>query len=197
LKPWRIDGHPEGWSCSREEDPAIVIWLSIFLIGSAETHGLPKFKQAVPAVSRATRWPDNVKRGEMLREVRGPDSLVSEDLRLIPASPDGLVEKINVRIADMIGPETILAELRNADLTQSLKICAGVSGVLQHLSIDVGQHVAAGESVARLAEPGPLEVQNPNSRNPDQGHRRRASAADRHKKPHGWMAAKILSLPLQ
>jgi HlyD family secretion protein len=99
----------------------VIVWLGIFLILSAATYGLSKLKPAAPSVSRATLWPDKVKRGEMLRDVHGTGSLVPEDFRLIPANYDGLVEKINVRIGDTIGPETILAELRNADLTQSLE----------------------------------------------------------------------------
>jgi HlyD family secretion protein len=99
----------------------VLIWLGIFLIGTAVAYGLSRLKPAAPSVPRATLWPDKVKRGEMLRDVRGTGSLVPEDFRLIPTYHDGLVEKINVRIGDTIGPETVLAELRNPDLTQSLE----------------------------------------------------------------------------
>ena len=40
-----------------------------------------------------------------------------------------------------------------------LKIRAGVSGVLQQLSIEVGQRVAAGATIAKLAEPSRLKAQ--------------------------------------
>src|SRR4029453_2741395 len=98
-----------------------IVAIAVVLMAAAGTYGLSKLKPAAPSVQLATLWPDKVKRGEMLRDVHGTGSLVAEDFRLIPANHGGLVEKINVRIGDMVGPETILAELRNADLTQSLE----------------------------------------------------------------------------
>jgi HlyD family secretion protein len=97
-----------------------IVLIAIFLVASAGTYGLSKLKPAAPSVQRATLWPDKVKRGEMLRDVHGTGTLVPEDSRWIPAGRDGLVEKINVRIGDTIGPNTVLAELANPDLLQSL-----------------------------------------------------------------------------
>ena len=51
-----------------------------------------QLKPAAPAVERATVWIDAVKRGPMLREVRGLGTLVPEDTLLIPATTDGRVE---------------------------------------------------------------------------------------------------------
>jgi HlyD family secretion protein len=99
----------------------VVLWLVVLAVATAATYGLSRLKPAAPSVQRATLWPDKVKRGEMLRDVHGTGSLVPEDLRLIPANQDGLIEKIYVRIGDTVGPDTILAALRNADLTQSLE----------------------------------------------------------------------------
>jgi HlyD family secretion protein len=98
----------------------ILIFLAIVLLATAGTYALSKLKPAAPSVDRATLWPDKVKRGEMLRDVHGTGTLVPEDFRWIPAGRDGLVEKINVRIGDTIGPSTVLAELANPDLLESL-----------------------------------------------------------------------------
>ena len=99
----------------------IIISIAIVLLATAGTYGLSRLKPAAPSVERATLWPDKVKRGEMLRDVHGTGTLVPEDFRWIPAGRDGMVERINVRIGDKIGPDTVLAELANPDLLQSLE----------------------------------------------------------------------------
>jgi HlyD family secretion protein len=98
-----------------------ILFLIAFIVAaSAATYGLSKLKPAAPSVERATLWPDKVKRGPMLRDIHGTGTLVAEDFRWIPASRDGLVQKINVRIGDTVSPNTILAELSNPDLLQTL-----------------------------------------------------------------------------
>ena len=98
-----------------------ILFLILFvLLASAATYGLSKLKPAAPSVERATLWPDKVKRGPMLRDIHGTGTLVPEDFRWIPTFRDGLVEKINVRIGDTVTPSTVLAELSNPDLIQSV-----------------------------------------------------------------------------
>lgn len=87
---------------------------------SAAAYGLSRLKPAAPSVDRAVLWPDRVKRGSMLRDVHGSGTLVPEDSRWVPAGRDGLVDKINVRIGDRVTPDTVLAELSNPDMLQSL-----------------------------------------------------------------------------
>jgi HlyD family secretion protein len=53
------------------------------------TLGLSRLKPAAPSVERATVWIDTVKRGPLLREVRGLGTLVPEDIRWIPATTQG------------------------------------------------------------------------------------------------------------
>ncbi|HEX9659778.1 MAG TPA: efflux RND transporter periplasmic adaptor subunit, partial [Rhodothermales bacterium] len=97
-----------------------LILIAVLVVATAATYGLSKLKPAAPSVDRAILWPDKVKRGEMIFDIHGTGTLVPEDFRWIPTSRDGVVEKIHVRIGDTIGPNTILAELRNPDLIQSL-----------------------------------------------------------------------------
>ncbi len=54
-------------------------------------------KPAALSVDRASVWIDTVKRGPMLRQVRGLGTLVPEDIRWIAANKEGRVEKIVVR----------------------------------------------------------------------------------------------------
>ena len=58
------------------------------------TLGLSRLDSAAPRVERATVWTDVVKRGNMLRQVRGLGTLVPEEIRWIPAATDGRVERI-------------------------------------------------------------------------------------------------------
>jgi HlyD family secretion protein len=69
----------------------VVVLASIPLI----TWGLSRLKPAAPSVDRATVWIDTVKRGPMLREVRGLGTLVVEEFVWVPAQFDARVEKIN------------------------------------------------------------------------------------------------------
>ena len=98
----------------------ILFLMAFVLAASAGTYGLSKLKPAAPSVARATVWPDTVKRGQVLLDIHGNGTLVPEDFRWIPAGRDGLVDKINVRIGDTVGPNTVLAELSNPDLLQTL-----------------------------------------------------------------------------
>jgi HlyD family secretion protein len=62
-------------------------------------------------VDRATIWPDEVKRGPMLREVRGLGTLVPEDIRWIPAQTDSRVERWVLRPGAIVKPDSIIMEL--------------------------------------------------------------------------------------
>ncbi|MBC7924546.1 MAG: RND transporter, partial [Bryobacteraceae bacterium] len=60
------------------------------------TWGLGKMKPAAPTVDTAP-WIDAVKRGEMVRNVRGLGTLVPEEILWLPALTDGRIEKIRLR----------------------------------------------------------------------------------------------------
>ncbi len=84
------------------------------------TLGVSKLKPAAPSVEMGTIWPDTVKRGSMLRQVRGLGSLVPipEDVRLIPAETDVRVERILVLPGTPVKPDTIIMELSNPQVQQ-------------------------------------------------------------------------------
>ena len=97
------------------------IYVVIFVAGaSAATYGLSKLKPAAPTVESATLWFGTVKRGPMLRDVHGTGTLVPEESRVIPATRDGLVEDIKVKISDVVRPDTVVLVLSNPDLEQSV-----------------------------------------------------------------------------
>src|SRR3982751_3921300 len=89
--------------------------LALILITVALSH----LKPAVPSVDRSTVWIDTVKRGPMVREVRGLGTLVPEEIRWIPANTEGRVEKIVVRPGTQVKPDTLILELTSPELEQS------------------------------------------------------------------------------
>jgi HlyD family secretion protein len=62
-------------------------------------------------VDRATIWPDEVKRGAMVREVRGLGTLVPEDIRWVPAQTTAHVDKWVLRPPAIVKPSSIIMEL--------------------------------------------------------------------------------------
>src|SRR3954470_6858891 len=83
--------------------------------------GVSKLKPAAPSVDRATVWIDTVKRGSMLRQVRGSGTLVPEEIRWIPATTQGRVERLLLRPGATVRPDTVILELSNPDLQNAVK----------------------------------------------------------------------------
>jgi HlyD family secretion protein len=80
---------------------------------------LSKLEPAAPGVDRGTVLLDTVKRGELIRQVRGPGTLVPEEIWWISASSDSRVERILVKPGVAVEPETVLIELHNPELKQA------------------------------------------------------------------------------
>ena len=106
-------------SVARNKKIKNVVYLVLVLIAaSAMTLGLSRMKPAAPSVDRATVWVDTVKRGEMLRQVRGLGTLVPEEIRWIPANNDGIIEEVKVRAGDKVGAASIILVMSNPDVLQ-------------------------------------------------------------------------------
>jgi HlyD family secretion protein len=82
------------------------------------TLALSRLQPAAPSVDRNTVWVDTVKRGPMLRQVRGLGTLVPENLLYIPAQTDGRVSRINLLPGTPVSPDTVLVELESPELKQ-------------------------------------------------------------------------------
>jgi HlyD family secretion protein len=93
---------------------------AILAIGGI-TYAVSQLKPAAPSVERASVWVDTVKRGPMLRLVRGSGTLVPEEIRWIPARTSGRVERILLRPGAVVTPGTIILELSNPELQQQVK----------------------------------------------------------------------------
>jgi HlyD family secretion protein len=83
------------------------------------TIAISRLKPAVPSVDRSTVWIDTVKRGPMVRQVRGLGTLVPEEIRWIPANTEGRVEKIIVWPGTNVEPDTVILELTSPELEQA------------------------------------------------------------------------------
>ena len=84
--------------------------VALMLVGGV-TYGLSKLKPAAPAVDPSTIWTDTVKRGPMLREMRGLGTLVPEDIRWIAAQTSARVDRWVLRPGATLKPDSIIMEL--------------------------------------------------------------------------------------
>lgn len=73
-------------------------------------------KPAAPSVDRSSVVIDSVRRGDMVIDVRGPGSLVPEQITWVSAVTAGRVDHINVRPPATVTPTTELLELTNPDV---------------------------------------------------------------------------------
>src|SRR6266852_1759795 len=99
-----------------------IVWLiagSLVFVGVAI--GVSRLKPAAPTVERSTVWTDTVKRGSMLRQVRGLGSLIpsQEFTRQIPAETEATVIRIRVLPGTEVKVDTILLEMTNPQVEQT------------------------------------------------------------------------------
>jgi len=99
----------------------IIGGLIAFASLAAATFGVSRLKPAAPSVERSTVWTDTVKRGSMLRQVRGLGSLVpsQEFIRQIPAETEATVVRIHELPGSQVKADTILVEMSNPQVEQA------------------------------------------------------------------------------
>ena len=94
---------------------AVLLAVAVFAVS--------RLKPAAPTVDRSTIWPDTVKRGNMIRQVRGSTgSLVprEDSIELIPAQTEATVVRIRVLPGAQVTPDTVLMDLADPQLEQEL-----------------------------------------------------------------------------
>jgi len=99
-----------------------IIWSAIGIVClGAATIGISRLKPAAPEVERSTVWTDSVKRGSMLRQVRGLGSLIpsQEFTRQIPAETEATVIRILKLPGSEVQADTILVEMSNPQVEQA------------------------------------------------------------------------------
>ena len=118
--------------------------------------GVSRLKPAAPGVDRGTLWIDTVKRGPMLRDERGIGTLVPEDIRWIPATTVGRVERIVLRPGTEVTAGSVILELSNPQLEQELQDAtlklAGAEASLSNLRVQLQNDTLAQEATTASIE---------------------------------------------
>ncbi|HEY1264301.1 MAG TPA: HlyD family efflux transporter periplasmic adaptor subunit [Terriglobales bacterium] len=93
---------------------AVLVLVAVFV-------GVSRLKPAAPTVERGTVWTDTVKRGPMLRQVRGLGSLIpsQEFTRQIPAETDATVIRIRILPGSEVKADSVLLEMSNPQVEQA------------------------------------------------------------------------------
>lgn len=107
-------------AAARKRKRLIVSGIGAVII-AAVTLGIASLKPAAPVVDRSAVWIDSVKRGSMVREVRGSGTLVPENTRWIAAVTEARVERVVVHPGTSVEPDTIILELTNAEVEQGAR----------------------------------------------------------------------------
>ena len=105
---------PRGKEVARRKLIRRIVSLSVVVAAiPLITWGLSRLKPAAPSVDAATVWIDTVKRGPMVRDVRGLGTLVVEQYMWIPADFESRVEKINFLPGATVHPNDVIMVLSN------------------------------------------------------------------------------------
>ena len=126
------------------------------------TVALSRLQPAAPTVDSAP-WMDTVKRGAMVIQVRGPGTLVPEQIQYITALTPGRVERVLVRPPAVVTATTIIVELSNPDvqiqllqaqqqLSQAQAALVSLRSTLETQRLNQQSAVAAARGAARDAE---------------------------------------------
>ncbi len=99
---------------------AILLSIAVVLVVAVSV-GISRLKPAAPEVERGTVWTDTVKRGPMLRQVRGLGTLIpsQEFTRQIPAETEATVIRIRMLPGSLVKADTVLAEMTNPATEQA------------------------------------------------------------------------------
>ncbi len=133
-----------------------IIYSAVLLLAvGLVSFGLSRLKPAAPTVERAVVWPDTVKRGPMVRQVRGLGTLTPEDIRWIPATTQGRVERIILRPGTAVKAGDVVLELSNPQLEQQLQDAqlklqateAGLENIKVQLNNDLLQQRASSANI--------------------------------------------------
>jgi len=110
---------PEFKAQKRRRQTIIVVFAVLAV--AAVSVGVSRLKPAAPTVERGSVWTDTVKRGPMLRQVRGLGSLVptQESVRQIPAETEATVVRIRMLPGSQVKADTVLLEMSNPQTEQA------------------------------------------------------------------------------
>jgi HlyD family secretion protein len=128
--------------------------IALVLIGL--TVAATRLKPAAPTVERGLVWIDTVKRGEMLREVRGIGTLVPEQISWIAARSAGRVDRLLLHPGAVVKPDDVILVLSNPEVTQAAADAASqlkaAEADLRSFKVQLESGLLAAESTAAAAK---------------------------------------------
>jgi len=108
---------PRGKEVARRRTVRRVIYIVVgLLVVGGVGIALARLKPAAPSVEWSTLWPDTVRRGEMICQVRGLGTLVPEDVNWIQAQFDGHVDRILKQPGENVSANDVIIVLSNPDM---------------------------------------------------------------------------------
>jgi len=144
-------------NAAKEKRKKRIVYASIaavVLVGI--TVALSKLKPAAPTVERNLVWIDTVKRGPMVRQVRGLGTLVPEEIRWIAARTQGRVDKIILRPGAIVETGSLILELANPDVVQAAANATSslnaAEAQLTNLKVQLESQLLASEASAAKAK---------------------------------------------
>ncbi|MEM1247180.1 MAG: HlyD family efflux transporter periplasmic adaptor subunit [Acidobacteriota bacterium] len=105
----------------RRRKRQVISWSIIGVLLVLFAWWLIRLEPAPPSVSRAAVYLGTVERGEMLRQVRGPGTLVPEEIRWLPAQTSARIERRVVLPGAQVEPDTIILELSDPGVEQEAR----------------------------------------------------------------------------
>ena len=98
-----------------------LIGIAAGALALAAVAGVGLLGPALPLVDRNSVWIDTVKRGQMLREVRGQGVLSPKEIRWVTAQTAAAVERIGIKPGAVVAADTVLMELGSPAATEELE----------------------------------------------------------------------------
>jgi len=139
----------------------------VLVILAAVSVQLARMEPAAPSVERTTVLEDTVKRGSIVRQVRGVGTLVPEDTRWLPATTEGRVERILLRPGASVHADSVILVLSNPQVEQEalngrlalLSARAGLDNLRAQLQNDLLTQEAMAASIESDFEQARMEAQ--------------------------------------
>jgi HlyD family secretion protein len=108
----------------RKKQRQTIIWVGVgVVVLAAAAYAVSRLKPAAPVVDASAVWPDTVKRGDLVRQVRGSTGTLvprEDSIQMIPALTDATVVRILVLPGAKVTPDTILLDMADPQLEQQL-----------------------------------------------------------------------------
>jgi RND family efflux transporter MFP subunit len=108
----------------RKKQRQMAVWIAVAVVVLAgAAFAVSRLKPAAPTVDASAVWPDTVKRGNMIRQVRGSTGTLTpreDSIELIPALTDATVVRIRVLPGTIVKPGTVLMDLAAPEVQQKL-----------------------------------------------------------------------------